>query len=65
MSDKITLLNDHWFWPIMAGAVILLGVFIWKELAFPGRRTLILKLLLTILAIGALAMNKVNWTALN
>lgn len=56
MSSKITFLNDHWFWPIMAGAVILLGVFIWKELFIRGRRPLILKLLFSILAIGALAM---------
>lgn len=56
MNSKITFLNDHLFWSIVAGAIILLGFFIWKELATPGRRRLILKILLSILAVVALAL---------
>ncbi|HSP40686.1 MAG TPA: hypothetical protein VLN46_04575 [Gillisia sp.] len=56
MSSKITFLNDHWFWSIVVAAIILLGVFIWKEFAVQGRRRVMLKIALSIFAIGTLAL---------
>lgn len=54
--SKITFLNDHWFWQIVAGGIILLIVFIWKEFALPTRRRLIINVLLSVFAIASLVL---------
>jgi hypothetical protein len=54
--NKITYLNEHWFWPVLAVAIILSVIFIWKELAQRGRRRLTLKIIFSFFAIAALAL---------
>ena len=48
-------LNDHWFWPVIIGGFILLCIFIWKEYSFSARRRIVLKVILSVFAIAALA----------
>src|SRR5690606_30787822 len=56
MNNKIIFTNDHWIWAVIAGAFILMCVFIWKEIKSANKRRLILKLILSFFAIVSLAM---------
>src|SRR5688572_7170734 len=56
MNNRINFINDHWFWPIIAGAVILLVIFIWKEITLSGKRRIILNSLLSLVAIASLVL---------
>lgn len=56
MNNKIIFINDHWIWAVVAGAFVLMCVFIWKEFKSANKRRLILKLILSFFAIVSLAM---------
>lgn len=54
MNNKIIFFNAHWFWPVIILGVILLCIFIWKEYTLSGRKRMVLKVILSVLAISAL-----------
>ncbi len=56
MTDKFTFLNEHLILPILIGAGILMLVFIWKEWSQSGKHRLVLKVLLSLLAVGSLTL---------
>lgn len=59
MISRITFLNDHLIVPVFLGALLLLLIYIGKELSQAGRRRIILKIfliLLTILSLGLIAL---------
>ncbi len=55
MNNKINFLNDPWFWPVIIVGVILLCIFLWKEYTLSGSRRILLKVILSVLAVIALA----------
>jgi hypothetical protein len=56
MINSLAFINDQWVWPVAIAAILLLAVFLWKELAQAGKRRFVLKAVLAILAILALAL---------
>lgn len=56
MSDHLTFLNSSWFWPVLICWLILILVFVWKEWKTSGRKHLILKIFLSLLAVTSLAL---------
>lgn len=54
MISKISFINDHWFWPLIVCAAILLAVFLWKDFSRPITRRLPLKIILSVLAVASL-----------
>ncbi len=56
MIDSFTFINDQWVWPVAIAAILLLAVFLWKEWAQAGKRRFVLKTVVAILAILALAL---------
>lgn len=56
MTGNLSFFNEHWLWPVVICAAILLLVFIWKEWSQSGNRRIILKGILIFSAITALSM---------
>lgn len=56
MSNHLTFLNSSWFWPVLICWLILILVFVWKEWKTSGRKHLILKIFLSLLAVTSLAL---------
>jgi len=56
MIDQITFGQTHLIWPVVFGAALLWLVFIWKEWAGVARPRFFIKMLVSIIALGALAM---------
>ncbi len=56
MIDQFTFGQIHLFWPIIIGSVFLWLVFIWKEWNGKTGSRFYIKILVALLAIGALAM---------
>lgn len=54
MINKIDFLNDHLLLPMLLGALILVGAFVWKEWAQAGKRRLVLKISLILLSVFSL-----------
>lgn len=56
MRNSLTFLNASWFWPVVICWVILILIFIWKEWRTSGKRRLLFKIFLGILAVTSLAL---------
>ena len=56
MTESLTFLNSSWFWPVFTCWLILILAFFWKEWKTSGRKRLIFKLFLALLAITSLAL---------
>ncbi len=56
MSDGSIFINDQYIWPILIGAIVLFGVFIWKELTSSSGKKLIFKLVLSVIALVCLVL---------
>lgn len=56
MIDQITFGQTHLIWPVVFGAALLWLVFIWKEWAGVASPRFFIKMLVSIIALGALAM---------
>ncbi|MGM1054882.1 MAG: hypothetical protein ACQEWG_03235 [Bacteroidota bacterium] len=56
MIDNLSFLNAHLILPISVAAMIILLVFIWKEWSQSGKHRLVLKVLLSLLAVGSLVL---------
>ena len=56
MIDQITFGQTHLIWPVVFGAALLWLVFIWKEWAGVAGPRFFIKMLVSIIALGALAM---------
>ncbi|PKD18308.1 hypothetical protein APR41_03920 [Salegentibacter salinarum] len=56
MDNNITFLNSTWFWPVLMCWLLLMLVFVWKEVSQSGKKRLILKVFLIFLAVSSLAL---------
>lgn len=56
MINRIEFLNDHWILPVIIASICLLILFIVKEWGQSGRNRLLLKMVLSLIAISCLAL---------
>ncbi|WP_041295680.1 MULTISPECIES: hypothetical protein [unclassified Dokdonia] len=56
MIDNISFIHEEWMWPVIAGAVILWGLFIWKELRVTGSKYVMIKAIIALIAVASLAL---------
>ena len=56
MIDQVTFGQTHLIWPVVLGAGLLWLVFIWKEWTGIARPRFFIKMLVSLIALGALAM---------
>lgn len=56
MIDNITFLREAWLWPVVAVAVLLWGLFLWKEYAQSAYKRFVLKAVVALISVGSLAL---------
>ncbi|WP_396597115.1 hypothetical protein [Dokdonia sp. R86516] len=56
MIDNISFIHEEWMLPVIAGAAVLWGLFIWKELRVTGIKYVFLKAIVAIIAVASLAL---------
>lgn len=56
MIDNLTFLRLEWLWVVMVWAVLLWALFLWKEYSQMGVKRLLLKAIIALVAVGALAI---------
>ncbi len=56
MTNYQNSLNNQWFWPVMIIALILWGVYVWKERSIYPSSRFLFHVLISFLAISALAL---------
>lgn len=74
MIDQVTFGQTHLIWPVVLGAALLWLVFIWKEWTGVARPRFFIKMLVSLMALGALALialqpnirqtDKISYTAI-
>lgn len=55
MMDSLSFLRQEWLWPVLVCVGLLWAVFLWKEYTQSGKRSLILKSIIALVAVGSLA----------
>ena len=56
MVNNTVFLNETWTWPVLAGAIVLMLTFLWKDVAQTGKHRIYLKSALALLAITSLVL---------
>ena len=56
MIDRLSFVNNHWFWYVVIAAILLWLVFTWKERQQRNTSKLYLKLALSFVALTSLAL---------
>jgi len=54
--DNISFIHEEWMWPVIAGSVVLWGLFLWKELRVTGAKYLVIKSIAALIAVISLAV---------
>ena len=56
MTDSLTFINSHWFWPVVFGSAVLLSVYAWKEWYTLLKKRRLLRIVLALVTVSSLAM---------
>lgn len=56
MIDDLSFVNDRWFWQILLAALVIWGIFVWKERSRFGRPRFFINVIVALLAVVCLAL---------